>query len=196
MSSFIRGATTQCTVRVAGFASKGTPKWRKASYWPPSRPAAHGSACSSAHAVRQYSSRLLTCPACSNTCETAHMQLREDQGIRGIWCKVCRKQKRAVNWACQCGTPWQLCSIHCLDPLVPSIARFKRPADSIAADHGELKPMARPEPRQVRRRISTKSTPLRRVAEEGSDFRSGATLSATTCPTLAARFPHLARDCG
>ena len=196
MSSMVRGASTQCTVRIAGFASKGPPKWRRAPFWPPTRRAEYVAECNSAHAERQYTSRLLTCPACLSTCETAHMQLREAQGIRGIWCRTCRKQKRAVSWACQCGTPWQLCTIHCTDPNVHSTSRNKRTAESIAGDQGELKPMSRPEPRQVRRRITTKTTPSRRMAEEGSDFRNGANLSQTSCPTLAARFPHLARDSG
>jgi hypothetical protein len=142
-------------IRDAKLITVGPPRWRAGASWPPDRIELPAKMVTPVG----YSSRLLTCPFCDTQAETAHLQLRERQGIRGVWCRVCRNQRRASTWKCMCGVGWQTCTVHSVDPVVHNPARVARtrrgrPLDSIRS----LLPHDRPAPSgegvQKRRRRS------------------------------------------
>ena len=108
--------------RYAKLITVGPPRWRAGANWPPERIDVHVDFVTPV----SYSSRILICPHCDTRIETAHLQLRDRQGIRGVWCKVCRNQRRASSWLCSCGVGWQTCTVHAVDPPVHNPARVAR----------------------------------------------------------------------
>jgi hypothetical protein len=116
------GEGAPINTRFAKLISVGPPRWRMGTHWPPERVILHVAAAMPV----TYTSRILCCPHCDTKIQTAHLQLRELQGIRGVWCKQCKHQRRATSWKCSCGVGWQSCTVHAVDPPVHNPARVAR----------------------------------------------------------------------
>ena len=132
-----------------------------------------------------YSERLLTCNVCQHQRETMHMKLRTGTGYRAVQCLFCHVQRWTGRMKCTCNTWWHLCAIRKVDPLHHKVMR--RPTARARLHSTVLRPSSRVAPdicetnsRALKKR---RVVPLQTIA-----------LNSLTCPTLAARFPHLVAD--
>ena len=140
--------------------------------------------------VPMYAQRLLECGVCGQLRETRHIQLRTKQGYRAVHCFRCHAQRWCGRLKCQCGTWWHQCPVHKVDPVEHTVLRKhsdKRPLElsqTLPAERGA------PECGTGHHRALK-----RRRVEHSGEHQPRISLSRITCPKLAARFPHLLREC-
>jgi hypothetical protein len=153
--------------------------------------------------LRPYSSRMITCRACGQGKETAHMQLLMPNGFRGICCPGCHRQARVSKNLCQCQVIWHQCPTHKHDPAVH---RSEKPSGSSSATMSKtakdklslhrMAPEAIIKRRPAKRRKVEGPSGSARLHSHGlgagSATETAPQLDATLQPRLAAKFPHLA----
>jgi len=138
-------------------------------------------------------SRIIYCKLCGHPHQCAHLALWTGRGIASFYCRGCKRTSHASGAKCECNFLWYTCSTHRVDPLIlhappPQQDQLSPPPAASTSTQSSV-PVAlfphRPAP------AMRSSTSIMRNPNHASP--QPIRISPIIAPTLAARFPHLAK---